>query len=221
MPLLAVTDLTARHGTGDAVFPPLSFTIESGQHTLILGASGSGKTTLLNLIAGLMLPAQGEVHFRDQPITKLGEADRDRLRGMHVGFVLQRLHLIGSLSVLDNLILARRLAGLPVARAESQALLAQLGLGDYAERMPATLSQGESQRVALARALAHRPTLVLADEPTAALDDANCAAAMQLMFEHAAAAGATLVVATHDARIRARFAQVLNLSGRPCASATI
>ena len=165
---------------------------------------------------------EGERHWTldfDKDDTQL--ADRDRLRGMHVGFVLQRLHLIGSLSVLDNLILARRLAGLPVARAESQALLAQLGLGDYAERMPATLSQGESQRVALARALAHRPTLVLADEPTAALDDANCAAAMQLMFEHAAAAGATLVVATHDARIRARFAQVVNLSGRPCASATI
>jgi putative ABC transport system ATP-binding protein len=215
MPLIAGTGLAARHGAGDWLFPPLDFVIEPGQHTLILGPSGSGKTTLLNVIAGLTMPAQGEVHFRGQALSSLNETQRDRLRGQHMGFVLQRLHLIGALSVLDNLVLAQRLARLDIDSGSLLSLLARLGLLDFAHRMPASLSQGESQRVALARALAHRPALVLADEPTSALDDANCAAAMELMFGQAAEAGSTLIVATHDERIRERFSQTITLPGRP------
>jgi putative ABC transport system ATP-binding protein len=214
MPLIAGTEIAARHGAGDWLFPPLDFAIEPGQHTLILGPSGSGKTTLLNLIAGLTMPAQGGVRFQDQLLSSLTETQRDRLRGQHMGFVLQRLHLIGALSVLDNLVLAQRLARLDIDSGALFSLLARLGLQDFAHRMPASLSQGESQRVALARALAHRPALVLADEPTSALDDANCTAAMELMFGQAAEAGATLVVATHDKRIRERFSQTITLQGR-------
>ncbi|MBL8512545.1 MAG: ATP-binding cassette domain-containing protein [Betaproteobacteria bacterium] len=214
MPLVAARQLGARHGAGALLFPPMDFSVEPGQHTLILGPSGSGKTTLLNLVAGLTAPAQGEVRFRDQRLVDLSESQRDRLRGQHMGFVLQRLHLVGALSVIDNLRLARRLAGLDVDNEGLRGMLDQLGLGGFAHRMPASLSQGESQRVALARALAHRPALVLADEPTSALDDTHCEAAMRLMFEQAATANATLIVATHDARIRSRFAQVISLPGR-------
>lgn len=214
MPLIAATQLAARHGAGAMLFPPLDFSVESGQHTLILGPSGSGKTTLLNLIAGLTMPAQGGLRFRDQVLASLTETQRDRLRGQHMGFVLQRLHLIGALSVLDNLVLARKLAGLEIDTVALHALLDRLGLSAFAQRMPASLSQGESQRVALARAVAHGPALVLADEPTSALDDANCAAAMNLMFGQAAEMGCTLIVATHDKRIRDRFSQTITLPGR-------
>ncbi|MBL8521472.1 MAG: ATP-binding cassette domain-containing protein [Betaproteobacteria bacterium] len=214
MPLLAASRIGARHDAQDWVFPPLDLVVEPGQNTLILGPSGSGKTTLLNLLAGLALPAQGEVRFRDQSLAALDESARDRLRGRHMGFVLQRLHLIASLNVVDNILLAQRLAGSAPDPARARALLARLGLGVHAERMPAQLSQGEAQRVALARALVHRPSLILADEPTSALDDANCAAVISLLLEQAAAEGATLVAATHDARIKAHFSQVLSLPGR-------
>jgi ABC-type lipoprotein export system ATPase subunit len=213
MTVFAVSDIDAGYGSKQ-VLAGLSFSIEAGRHTLLLGPSGSGKTTLLNLLAGLAVPTRGSIAGMGQALQGLGESARDRWRGRHIGFVLQRLHLIGALDVMGNLLLVQRLAGLPVDRPRARSLLAALGLEDMERRFPADLSQGESQRVAIARALIHRPAAILADEPTSALDDDNCKAAMRLLLDHAGAEGATLVVATHDARIRGHFSQVIELAGR-------
>jgi putative ABC transport system ATP-binding protein len=146
-----------------------------------------------------------------QNLAELSGTSLDRWRGRHVGFVPQRLHLLASLSALDNLLLAQFLAGAPADPAAAQAVLATLGIGDLARRMPGTLSQGQAQRVAIARAAINRPTLLLADEPTAALDDANAVAAAGLLAAQADAVGATLVVASHDGRIRDAFARRYDL----------
>ncbi len=141
----------------------------------------------------------------DRDLGQLSGPELDRWRGGHVGYVPQRLHLIASLSVLDNLLLAPYLAGTTIDRPAAEALLVRVGVGELAARLPETLSQGQAQRVAIARAVINRPLLLLADEPTAALDDAHAAQAISLLTDQADAVGATLVVASHDARIRAAF----------------
>jgi ABC-type lipoprotein export system ATPase subunit len=156
-------------------------------------------------------PSLGSVVVGGQNIGELSDSALDRWRGRHVGFVPQRLHLLASLSVLDNLLLAQYLAGAPSDPTAARAVLGALAVGDLALRMPVTLSQGQAQRVAIARAAINRPALLLADEPTAALDDANARAAAGLLAAQADAVGATLVVASHDGRIRDAFARRYDL----------
>ena len=187
------------------------FTVAAGEHTLILGPSGSGKTTLLNLIAGIALPQAGAVTVAGNPLSSMGESARDRFRGRHIGLVMQRLHLISALTVAGNLELAQKLAGLPVDTGRIDTTLAALDVTFRRNARPRQLSQGEAQRVAIARAVLNRPELILADEPTAALDDRNCAAALDLLFQQVNQYGATLLVATHDQRIVPRFRHVLTL----------
>jgi putative ABC transport system ATP-binding protein len=186
--------------------------IATGEHTLVLGPSGCGKTTLLNVLGGLMTPLKGRIKIAGVSLADMPEPERDGFRGRHIGLVMQRLHLIGALSVADNLLLAQRLIGKAPDPAAVAELLASLGLEAKAHKMPRALSQGEAQRVAVARATLNRPQLIVADEPTSALDDANCAATLDLLFGEADRHGATLVVATHDARIQARFAHVVRLA---------
>ena len=133
------------------------------------------------------------------------------VRGRHIGVVFQGLHLLAALKVTDNLRLAQYLAGMPQDQARIQATLAALGIAAKAHHYPQQLSQGEAQRVAIARAVLNRPQLILADEPTSALDDHNCERVLDLLFNQADACGATLVIATHDSRIKARFARQLHL----------
>jgi len=178
---------------------------ERGERWLVAGASGSGKSTLLNILAGLLRPSVGSAVVGGQDLTTLADTALDRWRGRNVGYVPQRLHLIGSLDVLDNLLLAQFLAGMTIDRGAAVNLLASLGVDGAASRTPDRLSQGQAQRVAVARAVINRPALLLADEPTAALDDANAQATIKLLGEQAEAVGATLVVASHDARIRFAF----------------
>lgn len=173
-----------------------------GETALLLGPSGSGKSTLLQLAAGLLAPTRGEVWLDGQPLSALAESARDRLRGARVGLVFQRLHLIPALDVAGNLALARRLAGRPADPARIRQLLAALGIEALAGRRPHQLSLGQAQRVAIARALVHAPGLILADEPTAALDDAAAEAVARLLLEQASAQGAALLIVTHDARLR-------------------
>ena len=177
---------------------------EQGAHWLVIGPSGSGKTTLLHALAGILRPSAGRVGVAGQDYAALRAGELDRFRGRHVGIVLQRLHLIPSLRVLDNLLLAQYLAGLSQDRARASEVLQTLDLASKERAYPHELSFGQAQRVAVARAVVNRPKLLLADEPTSNLDDARCQQALELLLSMAKACDATLVIATHDQRIRAR-----------------
>jgi putative ABC transport system ATP-binding protein len=209
-PALVLDDVAKTYG-GRTVVAVRSWAAATGQHSLILGPSGSGKSTLLHLIAGLLRPSRGRVVVAGQDLGALAPAELDAFRGRSIGIVLQRLHLIPALTVRDNLRLARTLAHLPPDAAQIDALIADLGLAALAGARPSRLSQGEAQRVAIARAVVNRPMLILADEPTSALDDANCTAVLALLRAQAEASGATLVVATHDARLKPHFGHRLEL----------
>ena len=196
---------------GRTVLSVPSWEVPKGEASLVIGPSGSGKSTLLGIVAGLISPTSGTVQVADGEITALAPVKRDSFRARHIGLVPQTLHLIGVLSVRDNLRLVRRLAGLAADDAAIEACLASLGIAALATRKARDLSVGEAQRVAIARAVVNRPALILADEPTSALDDASCAKALALLRDQAAACAATLVIATHDQRIRAHFARRLEL----------
>jgi len=196
---------------GRTVLDVPSWDVARGDASLVLGPSGSGKTTLLNVIAGLAAPTAGSVRVAGEEVTRLTPAGRDAFRARKVGLVLQTLHLIGVISVRENLRLAQRLAGSAVDDARIDEVLASLGILTLASARAREISVGEAQRVAIARAVVNRPALILADEPTSALDDANCERALALILEQAAACGATLLVATHDNRIRGRFTRRLEL----------
>jgi putative ABC transport system ATP-binding protein len=178
---------------GRAPLGPLSLRLAAGQHMLLLGPSGSGKTTLLLALAGLRPPQAGTVRIAGTDPYALGESARDAFRARNIALIFQSFHLIPALSVIDNI----RLAGEPEAE-----MLAALGLTSLLTALPRHLSHGQAQRVAIARALAARPRLLLADEPTAALDDGNAATVARLLLDLAAQAGTTLIIATHDNRLR-------------------
>jgi putative ABC transport system ATP-binding protein len=178
---------------------------EQGAQWLVIGPSGSGKTTLLHVLAGILRPTSGSVSVAGQDLASLRRAELDRFRGQHIGIVLQRLHLVPSLSVMNNLLLAQYLARMPRDGTRVREVLTSLDVLDKAGAYPHELSFGQAQRVAVARAVVNRPKLLLADEPTSNLDDARCAQAYGLLESQALACGATLVVATHDQRIKSRM----------------
>jgi ABC-type lipoprotein export system ATPase subunit len=185
--------------------------VEQGEHWVVLGPSGSGKTTLLHVLAAILKPTAGSVSVAGQDLTALRPADLDRFRGQNIGIVLQRLHLIPSLNVVGNLLLAQYLAGLPRDPGRVLEVLKTLDLADKEGAYPHELSFGQAQRVAVARAVVNRPKLLLADEPTSNLDDARCLQALELLQTMARACHATLVIATHDQRIRSRIPQHFEL----------
>jgi putative ABC transport system ATP-binding protein len=203
--VFALRNLHHEYG-GRAALDIPDWTVAQGEQWLVLGPSGSGKTTLLHALAGILRPTAGRVEVAGQDLSALGAEALDRFRGRHIGIVLQKLHLIGSLSVLQNVCLAQYLAGLPQDESLAREALASLGIVDKAGARPAELSQGQAQRVAIARAVVNRPQLLLADEPTANLDDAHCAEAADLLIGQARACNATLLVATHDQRVKSRIA---------------
>jgi ABC-type lipoprotein export system ATPase subunit len=202
--MFAVENL--RHAyDGTQVLGVEAWRAEQGAQWLVIGPSGSGKTTLLHILAGILRPTAGSVGVAGQALTVLRARELDRFRGQHIGIVLQRLHLIPSLRVMDNLLLAQYLAGLPQDRARVREVLGALDLAGKETAYPHELSFGQAQRVAIARAVVNRPKLLLADEPTSNLDDARCRQALELLLAMAQACEATLVIATHDQRIRARI----------------
>jgi putative ABC transport system ATP-binding protein len=192
--------------------------IESGSHLCLVGRSGSGKTTLLNILCGVLRPTTGRVFLGEVELSGLSEAERDRLRARSIGCIFQTFNLLDGLSALENLTLAQRFAGISQNHAlrRAEELLELLGLGDSASARPPELSVGEQQRLAIARAVSKAPGLVLADEPTASLDDENASAAIDLLFQ--TCAGSTLVVVTHDARLIQRFPTATPMASLTAAS---
>lgn len=208
--MLSIEKLQAGYG-GKAVVSIPSFELPGGKHCLISGQSGSGKTTLLYAIAGLLTPQAGNITLCGTALHTLNHKERDRFRGMHIGIVYQTLHMVGALTVLQNLLLAQYAAGVTQDETRALALLESLGLADYAHRKPDTLSQGQKQRVAIARAVMNAPSLIVADEPTSALDDNAAQAVMRLLLDAAKNSNASLLVATHDARINGFFDKRITL----------
>ena len=210
--MLQIQNLKAGYN-GKAVVDIAALSLQPGEHCLILGKSGTGKTTLLYALAGLLSPLGGSIRVGDQEITNLDKTALDAFRGKNIGIIYQTLHMAGALSVLENLLLLQYAAGTAQDTKKAENLLAQLGLLDYRNRKPETLSQGQQQRVAIARAAMNSPKIILGDEPTSALDDETCETVMQLLLDIAKAAGASLIVATHDARIKKYFQKTITLGG--------
>ncbi|MDT8990188.1 ATP-binding cassette domain-containing protein [Curvibacter sp. APW13] len=186
--------------------PPLQFPdvdVPQGAVLLLSGPSGSGKSTWLSLVAGLVAPSAGHLQVAGQDMGALSQLAADAWRARHLGFLPQKLHLSSALTVQENLALAYWAAGLPVDSARIAQCLDELGIAALAARKPAQLSGGQAQRVALARSVLHHPQVLLADEPTASLDDEAAADAVSLLEGTAHAHGATLVIATHDRRVEA------------------
>ena len=199
--MLALRDL--RHAyDGRDVLRVDAWQAEQGAHWLVLGPSGSGKSTLLHVLAAILRPTGGNVVVAGQDLGVLKPADLDRFRGRHIGIVMQRLHLIGSLTVMNNLLLAQYLAGVTQDRSRVREVLVSLDLADKADAYPHELSFGQAQRVAVARAVVNRPQLLLADEPTSNLDDERCMQALELLQTQARSCEATLVIGRASCRER-------------------
>lgn len=191
------------------------FVLGRGEELCVVGRSGAGKSTMLNLLAGIEVPTAGRVLHGTVDLTALSESVRDRFRARAIGYVFQNFNLVQGLSSLENVRIAAGFAGIDAAdaRAEARRLLERVGLGHRLHARPRHLSAGEQQRVAIARALVKRPAVVLADEPTASLDEASADAVLGILRETAAESGAALVIATHDRAVRERFERRLVLDG--------
>lgn len=197
--MIELSEVSRRYDGGPPALDGVSLTIATGEAVAILGPSGSGKSTLLNLVAGLDRPSAGTVTVDGVRVHELGEAASARYRRAKIGMVFQFFHLLDDLTVADNVVLPAQLAGMNRGRAQRRAaeLLDALGIARHAGAYPGRLSGGERQRVAVARALMNRPALLLADEPTGALDTASGDDVRQLLNElHAD--GQTIVLVTHD-----------------------
>jgi putative ABC transport system ATP-binding protein len=186
--------------------------INEGEQWLLLGGSGSGKTTLLHILTGILKPSDGEVHIQQTSIYQLSAKELDQFRGRKIGIIFQRPHLIKSLTIEENLKLAQSLAGLPTDNHRIEEVLTSLAIADKKKAYPSELSQGQLQRVSIARAVINKPTLLIADEPTSSLDDKNAEAVLQLLMEQSGLNQATLVVATHDKRVKDAFTHTYSLA---------
>lgn len=187
--------------------------VAAGEAVALTGESGAGKTTLLHVVAGILPADAGTVLVGGEPMTGLAEAARDRLRARRVGYVFQTFNLLPALSALENVELGMSFRpGVAHARAAARAALERVGLADRLQHRPDQLSVGQQQRVAIARALAGRPSLVLADEPTASLDRRHAEACLDLLLGFVAETGSALLLVTHDAAVEARLPRVERLA---------
>lgn len=203
--MICTRSLSYRYTAGATLrFPDVD--VPQGVTLLLSGPSGCGKSTWLALMAGLVRPTTGQLTVAGQSLATLDAVATDAWRASSIGFLPQKLHLSAALNVRQNLALAQWAAGLAENRAAIDAVLAALGVAELAARRPAQLSGGQAQRVALARAVLHHPKVILADEPSASLDDEGAANAVALLLATARAQSATLVIATHDARVAAQLA---------------
>ena len=206
--LIELADVTKAYtAAGRPAVERICLTVAPGEAVAIMGPSGSGKSTLLNLIAGLDRPTAGSVTVAGQRVDTMSETSVARFRRQHIGMIFQFFNLLDDLSVTDNVLLPAQLAGRgrAASRARALALLDRLGIARHSDTYPARLSGGERQRVAVARALINDPELLLADEPTGALDSA-AGEQIGALLQELNAAGQSLVIVTHNPDLAARYA---------------
>ncbi len=208
--MLAIKNLTFSYPSKEQFKFP-DFTCNSGEHWLILGQSGSGKTTLLHLLAGLRTPTSGMVKINNTVTNQLSTRALDRFRGKNVGIIFQQAHFLKALTVEENLALAQKLAGFKVDAGKSQEMLKRLNVAHKLKSKPSELSVGEQQRIAIARAVINKPQIILADEPTSALDDKNTIQVIELLKTQAESVNATLLIVTHDNRLKSIFEKKIEL----------
>jgi putative ABC transport system ATP-binding protein len=185
--------------------PPIQFPdvqCSENEHALILGPSGTGKTTLLHLLGGLISPGSGEITIGGTSVDQLRGHALDLFRGKRIGIIFQKPHFIRSLTAIENLLLTQSLAGNQADKKQAYALLERLSISQKANHKTHSMSIGEQQRLAIARALINRPAIILADEPSSALDDQNCQQMIELLLQVSNEEKSNLIVVTHDSRIK-------------------
>jgi putative ABC transport system ATP-binding protein len=213
--LIHLDDVRLTLGQGAArteILRGVSLSVAEGETVAVLGASGSGKSSLMAVVAGLERATAGSARVLGQDMGALGEDELARLRGRSIGVVLQAFHLLPTMTALQNVMVPMELAGAPDPLARARAELAAVGLGARESHYPAQLSGGEQQRVAIARATAPAPKLLLADEPTGNLDAATGAKIIDLLFDRVSAAGAGLLVITHDPAVAERAGRIVRIA---------
>jgi len=186
--------------------------LDAGDQMLVIGKSGSGKTTILNIIAGLLKPKSGSVTIDGTDIYSLKGSQLDKFRGKNIGIIFQKPHILAPLTVEENLQLANFFVRENTQMIEP--LLKELGIFDKRKARINTLSEGEAQRVSIARALVNKPKLILADEPTASLDDENAAAVVRLLQTQAKKYNAALIIVTHDQRVKDHISNQIIIRGQ-------
>lgn len=207
--MLTINNLNHNYGQTRIAFA--NWQVNKGEHWLLLGSSGSGKTTLMNIITGLLKPTAGEVLVDETAIYQLPGTRLDKFRGQRIGIVFQRPHLIKSLTITENLLIAQRFAGLQEDTERVREVLTSLNILEKQKHYPAQLSQGQLQRVAIARAVINKPALLVADEPTSSLDDRNTDAVLDILIGQSLLNGSTLIVSTHDKRVRTHITRQYSL----------
>lgn len=211
--MLTARNLTLSYGPTPAL-RGASLELEAGASTALMGASGSGKSSLLHCLAGVRVPDTGDVHLDGVAISGLKDRDRSRLRLERIGVVFQHNDLVPELTLIENVALPLQLLGVKraEARRRAQDLLAELGVADVGDRRTDTVSGGQAQRAAVARAVVHEPAVVLADEPTGALDSLNAEAVMDALTTLVRRSGAALLVVTHDNLVASHLDRLVTLS---------
>jgi putative ABC transport system ATP-binding protein len=214
---ISVRELTKTYGTGEAAVRALdgiSLDVRPGEVVLLMGPSGSGKTTLLSVMGCILRPTSGGVLIHGRDVTRLTEAELPRVRLENIGFIFQGFNLFPTLTVGENVELALDLKGIrgAAARRRAGALLAQVGLAEKYDSFPADLSGGQKQRVAIARALAGEPRIILADEPTAALDSTSGRLVIEMLRDLAKRQGRAVVIVTHDNRVLEFADRILHIA---------
>ena len=215
-PLLRAINVTKTYHMGTVAHPALrgvTLEISPGEFVAIIGPSGSGKSTLLHMLGGLDRPDTGDVQLEGKSIIHLNENGQTLLRRRRIGFVFQKVHLLPMLKALENVMVPMRLDGVDLSTARPKAIeaLESVGMGHKQSNRPGELSGGEAQRVAIARALVMSPAILLADEPTGALDSANSGIVIELFRSLVSKQGQTLVIVTHDATVAASADRIIKM----------
>lgn len=211
--MIQARNITFRYPASSFQLAVDELSIGPGEKLAVVGPSGSGKTTLLNLLAGILLPNDGEITIAGTQITSLNDRDRRNFRASNIGLVFQQFELLEYLTVLENIRLPFRINPSASKTSDTESateLLDSVGLADFANRHPSQLSRGEQQRVAICRALITEPKLILADEPTGNLDPANKRNVMDLLFRETESRNQTLIVVTHDQSLLDNFDRVID-----------